>query len=554
MTQNFRAYFAIPTARRTDTEVERAASIRTVAASLAIVGVLAIIYQLLIFYADSWASYMSLLATVIFVLVGAATLIAIRTGRFGVATVILVAGTVLATILFILPYDVNSVTSLILIVPLTMAGVLLDRFGLTIAVTALGLGTVATHFLHYLNVLETVPYVRIINQQTLAPATAVFVMAAVAGILSTVSQRQRALINRLSAESRGLRALSEFGASLEGIQDRARLIQQATDQIRDQFGVYAARVFVYEQQAGLLVEQAQARGGRLQRAERRISATDPANVLAAAFRFGRFEVIGNSAPSEQRADFLPATQTEMIFPLIYSGHSYGVLDVHMASGHQPGANELAVLRTIAGQLALAIQNLEQTQRASRAEEERRRFQEQATGLQRDLERFTQREVRAAWQGFLSGTESGVVGYEFSGGEVYEDSALTESQLKTYRNAMPLVSSVGNAQVLSVPIILRGQVLGVLEFRAPAETPWDGRSIELARTVAQRLALTLENIRLFDQAQTLARRESAVNQISARLEAKMSLEALIREAEQSFAEATGALRARVQFVVPDAERN
>ena len=116
--------------------------------------------------------------------------------------------------------------------------------------------------------------------------------------------------------------------------------------------------------------------------------------------------------------------------------------------------------------------------------------------------------------------------------------------------MPEISAENGEQILSVPIVLRGQMLGAMEFRAPGGQVWNNRSLELARIIAQRLALALDNIRLYEQAQTIASREQTANQVAARLQSKTDIDALITTAVESFQQALGATRTSIRLGAPE----
>jgi GAF domain-containing protein len=73
---------------------------------------------------------------------------------------------------------------------------------------------------------------------------------------------------------------------------------------------------------------------------------------------------------------------------------------------------------------------------------------------------------------------------------------------------------------------------------------------LARVIAQRLALALDNIRLYEQAQSIADRERIANQVAARLQAKTDIDALVDAAAQSFQQALGATRTTIRLNLPE----
>jgi GAF domain-containing protein len=71
-------------------------------------------------------------------------------------------------------------------------------------------------------------------------------------------------------------------------------------------------------------------------------------------------------------------------------------------------------------------------------------------------------------------------------------------------------------ILAVPIKLREEVIGVLNVRTPGKRNWTQDEIGLVQSVAERVAVSAENARLFDQTTIRAERESAVSEITSKI--------------------------------------
>jgi GAF domain-containing protein len=132
----------------------------------------------------------------------------------------------------------------------------------------------------------------------------------------------------------------------------------------------------------------------------------------------------------------------------------------------------------------------------------------------------------------------------------KNSYMSSALERAMSNSMPELIQDGADQVLTVPIVSRGQRLGAMEFRAPNDKQWNNRSIELAHVIAQRLALALDNIRLFEQAQMIAHREQTASQVSAVLQSKTDLDALVATAADAFQQALGATRTSIRLGMPE----
>jgi GAF domain-containing protein len=80
----------------------------------------------------------------------------------------------------------------------------------------------------------------------------------------------------------------------------------------------------------------------------------------------------------------------------------------------------------------------------------------------------------------------------------------------------------------VPLQLRGEILGVVEYEV-AEREFRYDKVLLAEELVNRLVVSLDNARLFQESQRAAERERTVNQISAKLTGQTDIQAIIQTA-------------------------
>ena len=102
-----------------------------------------------------------------------------------------------------------------------------------------------------------------------------------------------------------------------------------------------------------------------------------------------------------------------------------------------------------------------------------------------------------------------------------------------------------SSTLAVPIRLRGQTLGTLNllFQSPEIRQ---EEIQLVEEAANRLALALENARLIQDAQRLARREQQINRISAQIQQSTELEIVLQNTVRELGNTLGVPRAFIQI--------
>jgi GAF domain-containing protein len=97
----------------------------------------------------------------------------------------------------------------------------------------------------------------------------------------------------------------------------------------------------------------------------------------------------------------------------------------------------------------------------------------------------------------------------------------------------------------VPIELRGRAIGAIEVEMEGAIR-QTETLEVLQSVAQRLALSIDNARLFEQAQDIAQRELEVNTISTNLQSLNDIDDLARATIQELSRALGAAQASIRL--------
>jgi GAF domain-containing protein len=107
--------------------------------------------------------------------------------------------------------------------------------------------------------------------------------------------------------------------------------------------------------------------------------------------------------------------------------------------------------------------------------------------------------------------------------------------------------------LAVPIVLRGQTIGVLGLEDPQGTrQWSAEDQVLVEAVSRQLALALENSRLLEETQRRAARERLIGEITSRVRETMDVETVLKTAADEMRQALGLQRVAVRLVAPEAD--
>jgi GAF domain-containing protein len=83
--------------------------------------------------------------------------------------------------------------------------------------------------------------------------------------------------------------------------------------------------------------------------------------------------------------------------------------------------------------------------------------------------------------------------------------------------------------MAVPIKLRGQVIGIMHLQSTGEHPWGKDIMDVTQSIADRVALALDNARLLESSQTQAARERTISEITSRIGASVNLRNVLQTA-------------------------
>ncbi|MBN2004966.1 MAG: PAS domain S-box protein [Anaerolineae bacterium] len=215
----------------------------------------------------------------------------------------------------------------------------------------------------------------------------------------------------------------------------------------------------------------------------------------------------------------------VVLPLRFGDEVVGTLIIGCQRVGAYTQEDLATLQRVADQLAQALERtrLLETTRAARDE---------VTAVHRSY-------LRQGWQEYLEKEQLlSQSTFVYNGGkvEVNPDFARPEIEhsLKTGEMVTHAMLSPQSADskrtALTVPIEVRGQVLGVLGLEDPqGNWHWTPEQLMLIQAVAQQLGQVLENARLIEATQNQAERERLVDEVSSRVRASLELDTVLRTA-------------------------
>ncbi len=360
------------------------------------------------------------------------------------------------------------------------------------------------------------------------------------GIGRDITERRRteALMRRRDLQ---LQTVADVARIASEVLDVDTLIQQAVDLLRAQLDLYYAGLFLVDtMEAPAEFASATRRQWAVLR-----SGTGEAGAQMMARRH-RLEVGGNSmigqcvATGEARIaldvgaeavrfdnPLLPETHSELALPLRSRGGVIGALTIQSAEAAAFGQEDIAVLQALADQLANAIENI--------------RLFEQTQSALRDLELIQQQYVRETWSGRQASTL--LTDYEVTRpgiAPLQDANVLPEIQEVLTRQEAVALSANTQAMdhaALVAPISLRDQVIGALGIHDEERgRRWTEDEIALVETIAERMGIVAETLRLLEETQRRAARERLTREITDQIRGALTVDEAIQRALQQLGQA------------------
>lgn len=335
---------------------------------------------------------------------------------------------------------------------------------------------------------------------------------------------------QLHRQASQLQATTEITQAASSILDPETLMAEMAERIQNRFSLmgvyYVGLLLVGEEENSAVLRAATGEAGRL------LLDMDYEEPIDESTPVGRC-ILHREAQVESKAEGsahlgvlpMPNTRSEIALPLRSRGSILGALNVHSTHDDVFDEADVAILQTLADQVGVALDNAQLFQRTEAA--------------LREVRAAHRRYVTQAWEDFLAAKPVTQVDYHQPGVEGGDGAFLREARQAATEHERTVALSGsprdrdgeedGTSQAaLVVPMKLRGQVIGTLALHdAEGKRLWSASDVAMAETVAEQVALTVENLRLLDETQRRAVQEHAVSGIANRMQQAMDMETLMR---------------------------
>ena len=366
--------------------------------------------------------------------------------------------------------------------------------------------------------------------------------ARVSETIGGLEERVQSRTQEVETRARQLQAIANVSRSITNYADMGELLSTITEQISKRFEIYHAGIFLLdEEEQYAVLRAANSEGGQrmLERGHKlKVGEVGIVGYVAATGRPRIALDTGADAAFFQNPD-LPETHSEIALPLKIATQVIGVLDVQSSAANAFSENDVEVLGILADQVSVAIENarlFEETRRSlGEAESTYRQF------LRKEWGRIPKEEKMAGFRY----TQTGAIRLE----NALKRAELAEAE-RTGKTVQVPPGKNGEPARLVVPIKLRGEVIGVVNLNASMERPWNQDEIDIVTAVVERIALSAENARLFDQTSRRAAKERLLGEISARMSASMRMESILATAVEEIGRVFDDTEVVLQLSNPD----
>lgn len=342
-----------------------------------------------------------------------------------------------------------------------------------------------------------------------------------------------------------LQAAAEIGEITGKLLDLDTMLPQAVNLIRDRFAFYHAQIFLIDEKheyASLVASTGEA-GKRLLERKHRL-AVGSQSVIGRVTQIGEPVIAYSQDSVHARNELLPDTASELALPIMDGDQVIGALDVQSTRRNAFGQVDIQALQVMANQLGISIRNARLfAEQTASLQENKRLFFESEANL-REIQRLNQQLTKAAWDSYLQGRR-GTAGITLGAGGAAREDTWSSAMLEASQRRRPVTQAEDGEKAVAVPILLRGELLGALEIEG-ADDMQEKEVAEMLQAIAQRLALSLDRARLFEEAQESSTQQQQINEIVGQYQAAGTIDDLLQITLNELSATFGAQRAAIRL--------
>ncbi len=254
----------------------------------------------------------------------------------------------------------------------------------------------------------------------------------------------------------------------------------------------------------------------------------------------------------RRNEFLPDTVVEAAFPMRIGDSVIGALDLQSKLHGTFTEEETPIFQSLADNVAIAIDNARLFEETERRLQENQQLVAQMRQSSEEVKRLNERLTGGFWKDFLNQQDTSSLLIDLDTHSSTVDNTWTSSIRQAIQSNQSIQTQATDANVVAIPLRVRGQVIGAMEFEMGQNGNLSAEDIAMMEEVSEQLGLAAESNRLYETSQRIAQREALVNEISTRLQSGTSVEMTLTSAARSLKDVLKANRVAIRLGKPPVE--
>ncbi len=368
----------------------------------------------------------------------------------------------------------------------------------------------------------------------------------IAELEARVDERTRELVKQNEAlvfRSRQLQTVSDVARGVATAQALEALLISVTQLISERFGFYHVGIFLVDDRNEYAVlRAANSEGGKRMLTRQHKLKVGQVGIVGFVTGKGQPRIatdVGEDAVFFNNPD-LPLTRSEMALPLRAGNRIIGALDVQSTESDAFQPEDVELFGILSDQVAIAIQNNLLYDETRRALDESQRLYRQ----------YLQQE----WSSELTERRNNRFIYSQLGTAPSDQDVPEISRVIEY--GQPFIDYTAdeneNRSVMALPITLRGETIGAIHMQesGPTKREWSPDEILAVQSIADQVAVALENARLFEQTVKRADRERKVLEITSKIRSTNDPQMMLQIAVEELQQSLKASRAQILLQVPE----
>ncbi len=302
--------------------------------------------------------------------------------------------------------------------------------------------------------------------------------------------------------------------SAAALGDSPALLSRAATIVQEQFGFYHVGIYLVDETAEWVDLCAVAGAGQALLARDFRLRAGVEGMIGDVVRRGVYRLAAdvNQDMAYLRVDELPDTRAELALPLQVRNQVIGVLDVQSVEMRAFTEQDVRTLQALADQVSMAISNARLVEQVRQAAEVERRAYGALTA--------------EAWTSMLRASQT--LGFYSNEQTTASAGELWQPEMKTALQTGNTTHNAQETQRLAVPVKVRGEVIGVIDFSKPAGgSVWTDEEITLVESLTEQLGVALDSARLYQDTQRRAANEQLLSQITANLARSLDMNVILQ---------------------------